>query len=150
MSFPYICPMKSKIHASKKKTRSNVCIRTCRDETQIFRCRQYVKDLTTPAKDLASTLSLASNEVRMKILLLLAEEHSLCVCDLSEILGMTVPAVSQHLKKLREGGLVFTEQDGVTIYYHISATAKPLLDTLFQLLNRPAAERKTVLQPATG
>ncbi len=134
----------------KNKTRSNVCIRACRDEGQISRCRQHVKDLATPAKDLASTLSLASNEVRMKILLLLAEEHSLCVCDLGEILGMTVPAVSQHLKKLREGGLVFTEQDGVTIYYHISATAKPLLDTLFRLLNHPAAERKTARQQVAG
>ncbi|MFQ5447876.1 MAG: ArsR/SmtB family transcription factor [Saprospiraceae bacterium] len=134
----------------KKKTRSNVCIRTCRDEGQIYRCRQHVKDLTAPVKDLAGALSLASNEVRMKTLLLLAEEHSLCVCDLSEILGMTVPAVSQHLKKLRKGGLVFTEQDGVTIYYHISATAKPLLNTLFQLLNHPASERKTARRPAVG
>jgi ArsR family transcriptional regulator, lead/cadmium/zinc/bismuth-responsive transcriptional repressor len=134
----------------KNKTRSNVCIRTCRDERQIYRCRQHVKDLTAPVKDLAGSLSLAANEVRLNILLLLAEEHSLCVCDLSEILGMTVPAVSQHLKKLREGGLVFTEQDGVTIYYHISATAKPLLDTLFRLLNHPVAERKTARQPAAG
>lgn len=134
----------------KKKTRTNVCIRACRDEAQIFRCRQHMKDLMSSVKDLAGMLSLVSNEVRMKILLLLAEEHSLCVCDLSEILGMTVPAVSQHLKKLREGGLVFTEQDGVTIYYHISATAKPVLDNLFQLLGNPAPVRKTAKQAVAG
>jgi len=137
--------MKSKIHASKNKTRSNVCIRTCRDEGQIYRCRQQLKDLDTPVKKLAGALSLAANEARMKILLLLAEERSLCVCDLSEILGMTVPAVSQHLKKLREGGLAFTEQNGVTIYYHISATAKPTLDALFQLLSNPAGQQRRVV-----
>jgi DNA-binding transcriptional ArsR family regulator len=64
------------------------------------------------------------------------------VCDLSEILSMTVPAVSQHLKKLREGGLVFTAQNGVTIYYRIPATAKPLLDTLFQLLGNLDGQRQ--------
>ncbi|MDZ7694978.1 MAG: ArsR family transcriptional regulator [Balneolaceae bacterium] len=33
------------------------------------------------------------------------EEH-LCPCDLSDILDMSVPAVSQHLRKLKDGGLV--------------------------------------------
>lgn len=121
--------MKSKIHASKNQNR-NVCVRVCRDDAQIHRCRERLGELAAPVANLGSNLTLAGNEVRMKILLLLAEEYSLCVCDLSEILGMTVPAVSQHLKKLREGGLVFTEQDGVTIYYHLPATAKPLVDML--------------------
>lgn len=133
-----------------KKANKNVCIRVCRNETQIHRCRERMGELGTPVATLSGTLSLASNEVRMKILLLLAEEHSLCVCDLSEILGMTLPAVSQHLKKLREGGLVFTEQDGVTIYYHISATAKPLLDTLFQLLGNPVGQQQNLRRAATA
>ncbi|MBK9939143.1 MAG: ArsR family transcriptional regulator, partial [Chitinophagaceae bacterium] len=32
---------------------------------------------------------------------LLEEEKELCPCDLSDILGMSIPAVSQHLRKLR-------------------------------------------------
>lgn len=128
----------------KNTTNRNTCIRICRNEAQIHSCRERMVELTAPVSSLATNLKLAANEVRMKILLLLAEEHSLCVCDLSEILGMTVPAVSQHLKKLREGGLVFTEQDGVTIYYHISATAKPLLDTLFQLLGNPGGQQRSL------
>ena len=66
--------------------------------TQIFRCRQYVKDLTTPAKDLVTAPSTASNEVRMKILLLLVGAQPLRVRPERDT-GMTVPAVSQHLKK---------------------------------------------------
>ncbi|MBK8501541.1 MAG: winged helix-turn-helix transcriptional regulator [Saprospiraceae bacterium] len=127
-----------------KRNNRNVCIRVCRNEAQIHRCRERMGELGPPITTLSGSLSLAGNEVRMKILLLLAEEHSLCVCDLSEILGMTLPAVSQHLKKLRDGGLVFTEQDGVTIYYHISATAKPLLDTLFQLLGSRSGQDRSI------
>ena len=133
----------------KINTNRNVCIRVCRNVAQIHRCRERMSELGAPVANLAANLTLASNEVRIKILLLLAEEHSLCVCDLSEVLGMTVPAVSQHLKKLREGGLVFTEQDGVTVYNHISATAKPLLDTLFQLLGNPVGQRRNLRRPAT-
>lgn len=131
-----------------KNNNRNICVRVCRNEAQIHRCRERMGELAAPVGSLAANLTLAANEVRMKILLLLAEEHSLCVCDLSEILGMTVPAVSQHLKKLREGGLVFTEQDGVTIYYHISATAKPLLDTLFQLLGNTSGQQRSLRRAA--
>jgi DNA-binding transcriptional ArsR family regulator len=134
----------------KNKENRNVCIRVCRNEAQIHRSRERLSQLDVPVAKLAGTLNLAGNEVRMKILLLLTEEHSLCVCDLSEILGMTVPAVSQHLKKLREGGLVFTEQDGVTIYYHVSTTAKPLLDTLFHLLGNPVGQRSNLRRATTA
>jgi DNA-binding transcriptional ArsR family regulator len=127
-----------------KKRNANTCIRVNRDENQISRCRQFVQQLEEPTAQLSQRLSLAGNAVRLRILLLLAEEHTLCVCDLAEILQMTVPAISQHLKKLKAAGLVITEQDGVTIYYHLSATAKNLVETLFHLLeSRPAATRST-------
>ncbi|WP_425291189.1 ArsR family transcriptional regulator [Spirosoma linguale] len=45
-------------------------------------------------------LNLAGNENRLKLIYLLKEEADLCVCDLSDILGMTIPAASQHLRKL--------------------------------------------------
>lgn len=128
----------------------NTCVRNVRNEAQILRCQKRMIELAAPVGRLSSQLTLAGNEVRMKILLLLAEEHSLCVCDLSEILGMTIPAVSQHLKKLREGGLVFTEQNGVTIYYHLSATAKPLLDTVFLLLGASVGQRQNPLTVKEG
>lgn len=133
-----------------KKKNPNVCIRICRDEAQIHRSRARLEELDVPLADLAGALSLAGNKVRLKILLLLAEERSLCVCDLSEILGMTVPAVSQHLKKLREGGLVFPEPDGVTVYYHIATAAKPTLAALFQLLGVAYTRRQGVSRAETS
>ncbi|MEB2779582.1 ArsR family transcriptional regulator [Algoriphagus sp. C2-6-M1] len=33
----------------------------------------------------------------------LSTEKQLCPCDLSDILDMTTPAVSQHLRKLKDG-----------------------------------------------
>ncbi|RMF32298.1 MAG: transcriptional regulator, partial [Bacteroidetes bacterium] len=92
-----------------KITDPNRCVRQCRDEEQIARCRARVGEWTAETERMAAVLRLAANPVRLSVLRLLWEEGRLCVCDLSEILGMSIPAVSQHLKKLREGGLVEVE-----------------------------------------
>lgn len=42
---------------------------------------------------------------RLKILRMLAEQD-LCVCDLEEVLQISQPRVSQHLKVLKQAGLV--------------------------------------------
>jgi ArsR family transcriptional regulator len=42
---------------------------------------------------------------RLKILRLLSEQD-LCVCDLEEVLQMNQPRISQHLKVLKQAGLV--------------------------------------------
>jgi DNA-binding transcriptional ArsR family regulator len=48
---------------------------------------------------------------------------------------MTVPAISQHLKKLREGGLVTSEKVGQTVFYSLVEdniqVIKPVLKSLF-------------------
>lgn len=48
---------------------------------------------------------------RLRILRLLAEQE-LCVCDLEEILQISQPRVSQHLKVLKQTGLVNERRDG--------------------------------------
>lgn len=117
-----------------KNTRTNICVRTCRDESQIERCQKRLKGAAYQLHNLTENMSLAGNDVRLKILLLLRAEQRLCVCDLAEILDMTVPAVSQHLKKLREGGFTLTQQEGVTVYNTLAPKAMPFLNAFFQLI----------------
>ncbi len=114
------------------KPRTNVCVRAMRDAAQIRRCQEQIRRINEDATAFAGLLKLAGNPVRMKILWLLNEEERLCVCDLAEILGMTAPAVSQHLKKLHNGGLIDRIQEGVTIYYFLKKNARPLLHALFE------------------
>jgi ArsR family transcriptional regulator, lead/cadmium/zinc/bismuth-responsive transcriptional repressor len=59
-----------------------------------------------------------------------AREHS--VGELSELVGAHVAAVSQHLARLREAGVVASRRDGTRIFYR---TATPhLTDLLDQLV----------------
>ena len=60
------------------------------------------------------------NETRLKILFLLSEAGELCVCDLSDIIGHTVSAISHQLKKLKTNGFVITRKEPPTVYYSIS------------------------------
>jgi len=81
---------------------------------------------------LSRIIQLAGNEVRMKILLLVQAEGKLCVCDLSDVLEMKIPAVSQHLRKLKDAGLLVTQRKGTVIYYLVSEAHR---DTVEALLN---------------
>ncbi len=59
------------------------------------------------------------NETRCRILCLLSFEE-LCTCHLAEILEMTMPAVSHHLRLLRAHRLVKTRPEGKHVYYSLA------------------------------
>lgn len=107
------------------------CIRVFADVEQIEQCKNQIAKAEHSIATVARALSLSGNEVRLKILYLLSKETKLCPCDLSDILEMTVPAISQHLKKLREGGLIASEKVGQTVFYSLVETN---LETLSPVL----------------
>ena len=60
-----------------------------------------------------------ADETRLRVLMLLAAEGELCVCELTHALGVSQPKISRHLAHLRESGLLLTRRAGVWMYYHI-------------------------------
>ena len=113
---------------------TKTCIRVYADEQQIKQCKQDIEKVDEPVIRIARALNLAGNEVRLKILFLLDKESKMCPCDLSDILGMTVPAISQHLRKLKDAGLVETNKVGQTIFYSISESNDLILNPILGLL----------------
>ena len=107
----------------------NRCIRSCRDKDQIQRSKVLIESISPSAEKEAKVYRMLSNPVRLQILYLLKEETRLCVCDISEILNMTIPAISQHLKKLRIENIVFIERLGNTIYNQLNPEFLPLLNS---------------------
>ncbi len=113
---------------------TKTCIRVYADEKQIKQCKQDIEKVGDAVNRIARALNLAGNEVRLKILFLLDKESKMCPCDLSDILGMTVPAISQHLRKLKDAGLVETNKVGQTIFYSISESNDLILNPILGLL----------------
>ena len=114
---------------------NNTCIRLFADQEQIKNCRIMLKVAQKSFSRLSFILALAGNEMRLKILYLLEEEKELCPCDLADILSMTVPAVSQHLRKLKDGNIVETRKEGQTIYYSLTKENLKILKPFFKHIN---------------
>lgn len=123
---------------------NNTCIRLFADHEQIKNCKSKLKTAQKSLASLSSILALAGNEVRLKILYLLKEERELCPCDLSDILGMTIPAVSQHLRKLKDGNIVETRKERQTIYYSLTQENLKILKPFFKHINVQTQKPETV------
>lgn len=79
-------------------------------------------------------LRLLSNERRLLVLCLLLSHGEMSVGALAEAVGLSQPALSQHLALLRENGLVATRKAAQTVFYRIAdARAAALLRVLHQL-----------------
>lgn len=78
----------------------------------------------------ASQLKALGHPVRLGIALRLAEEGGTCACDFADIFHVSQPTVSQHLKVLREAGLVRTRRQGTQILYSLEPHAVRELGSL--------------------
>ena len=83
---------------------------------------------------------------RIRIIEMLAQNGEMCVCKIFEQLDMTQPAVSHHLAKLRNAGLVNARKEGQWIHYSVNQVAldaaKAFLgDILRKLGTAPSAKR---------
>jgi DNA-binding transcriptional ArsR family regulator len=68
----------------------------------------------------AAMLRLLASERRLMVLCTLITEGEAPVGRLATRAGLSQPAMSQHLAKLREDGLVATRRAGTTIHYRIA------------------------------
>jgi len=72
------------------------------------------------AAEAAQMLRLLANERRLVVLCTLIAEGEAPVGRLARRAGLSQPAMSQHLAKLREDGIVATRRAGTTIHYRIA------------------------------
>ena len=68
---------------------------------------------------LAQLYKVFGDTTRIKILCALFESE-MCVCDIAEIVGISVSAVSHQLRILKQSELVRFRRDGKTIYYSLA------------------------------
>lgn len=83
-------------------------------------------------RDPLTFFSALADETRLRLLVLLAAEGELCVCELTHALGEPQPKISRHLARLREEGIVVDRRDGQWVHYRIHPTlpawAREVLD----------------------
>jgi ArsR family transcriptional regulator, lead/cadmium/zinc/bismuth-responsive transcriptional repressor len=112
----------------------DTCIREYADLDQLRNCKNQIITVDSSIHKIAKLLNLAGNEVRLKILYLIFKEEKMCPCDLSDVLDMTVPAISQHLRKLKDGDILRTVKKGKTIFYSLNFKEVELIMPLFKTI----------------
>jgi len=73
------------------------------------------------SEKLARVFKVLSVESRIRMIELL-KKRSLCVNALAGKLGITAAAVSQHLRVLRDAGIVSADRRGFFVHYRVNET----------------------------
>ena len=68
---------------------------------------------------MAEEFKVLGDRTRLRILSLL-KWRELCVCDLTEVLGISQPGVSQQMRRLRQAGFVLERRGGQWTYYSLN------------------------------
>ena len=94
--------------------------------------RDFV-DFQRNATEVAGLLSALANERRLMILCQLVEHGEATVGSLVDAVGISQSALSQHLSKMRDEGIVTFRKESQTVWYRI---ADPRIEKLFATLHQ--------------
>lgn len=100
-------------------------------------------------EETAKILKLLGDKTRLSMMGLLLN-HDCCVCEFVELFKMSQPAISQHLRKLKDAGLVNEQKRGQWVFYSLNRQNSffPLVDDV--LKHVPDQEEKINLLAQKG
>ena len=108
--------MKVILEQSSNQLEEEVC------EVQHHHQLEYLKNRMPTQQEMetaAELFKMFGDPTRLKLLAALLGQE-MCVCDLSELLGISQSAVSHQLRLLRTSRLVKNRRDGKTIFYALA------------------------------
>lgn len=92
-----------------------------------------VQELEPKMNEAAALMDMLSKPARLRILCLLLDGE-MSVLTIADKCTQSQPAISHHLKKLRDADLVQTRRDAQTIYYSLKGDAvRTVMETLHGL-----------------
>jgi DNA-binding transcriptional ArsR family regulator len=77
-------------------------------------------------KDLARITKALADEQRLRLMAGLGEQE-VCVCQLTELLGLAPSTVSKHLSILQQAGLIVGRKEGRWVHYRLAGRESPSL-----------------------
>lgn len=91
------------------------------------------------SEKLAEFYKTLGDKTRLRILSLLKVDER-CVCELVEILGISQPTVSQHMRRLKSVHLVKERRQGRWVYYSLDGSLYPFFHSILESLPNPKQE----------
>ena len=101
------------------------------DYTQYLDSRNTIDSMPNDFRKISRLLSVPSNELRLKILFLIHIEKELTTTDLSKILRMSIPSISQHLSKIKSLGIITARKEGQFLFYSLTHDETNIFSNIF-------------------
>ena len=95
----------------------DTCEIYCYDEEKVNRIQGNLQ--TVDISSVAQMLKAIADENRAKITYALCQDDELCVCDIANIIGVTVANASHHLRTLHKQGIVKFRKEGKLAFYSL-------------------------------
>ena len=93
-----------------------VCEIFCFNEVLVAR----IKNQVAAVRGLSRVFRVLGDETRARIVYALSQADRLCVCDIAQIVGLSLPAVSHHLRVLRELDMARARKEGKIVFYSLA------------------------------
>ena len=74
-------------------------------------------------KEMEKIIKALADKNRLRIIYLLNGKRDICVCEITDIIGLSQPTISSHLRLLENAGLVESNKDGLWVNYNINSQA---------------------------
>lgn len=97
--------------------KKDTCEIYCYDEEKVNRIQGNLQ--TVDISSVAQMLKVIADENRAKITYALCQDDELCVCDIANIIGVTVANASHHLRTLHKQGIVKFRKEGKLAFYSL-------------------------------
>ena len=97
--------------------KKDTCEIYCYDEEKVNRIQGNLQ--TVDISSVAQMLKAIADNNRAKITYALCQDDELCVCDIANIIGVTVANASHHLRTLHKQGIVKFRKEGKLAFYSL-------------------------------
>ncbi len=98
----------------RPRAQADTCEVFCYDPEKVARLRRELAG----TEGLALLFKALADDTRVRIALALSKEE-LCVCDVAQVMGISVASASHHLRLLRNMGLAKYRKEGKLVFYSL-------------------------------
>jgi len=95
---------------------------------------EAIASTTDPHLDPVRVFRLLGDDTRLRAALLIHQHGEVCVCELTDAIGVSQPKMSRHLGHLRDAGLVTTRRSGQWVHYALRVDCPAWLQASFEAL----------------
>ncbi|MES0342270.1 MAG: metalloregulator ArsR/SmtB family transcription factor [Candidatus Humimicrobiaceae bacterium] len=96
-------------------------------------------------KNIEKIIKALADKNRLRMVYLLNEKQDLCVCEITDIIGLSQPTISSHLRLLENADLIESDKDGLWVNYNINSRSGLFSRKLIEMICKDLRKDKQII-----